>query len=176
MQVFHCGACYLSPGLHHHLGHLRVGQRQAFGVVLVGIEKNLEDVARRHELLVDDCSDVEVLGLADKLEVLHVGDGLRHSELLGRETRQDVGLRGVGERQEGVILVDGVLAEHLYVASVAVHYLAVRKHSGQLLAAFAVDVDYLEMHLVVIQDSETRGNRASPHDEGLLDHPLLLAA
>ena len=169
-------ACYTGVGLHLQLCGIGIGKRQALGVLFVCIEQELEYIARSLQLLIDSRADVQVFGKADELQVFHVCNRLRHAELLGGQASEDVCFRRLRESEKSIILVHVVFLQHIHVAAVAADYLAVRQLCRHPLAMLAVEVNYLDMELVMILQSEAYSNRTSAHDHEPLDGAFGLAA
>ncbi len=57
-EIFHRSACYLGFRLHLDLGNIGVGKRHEFRRCGVGVEKQLEDIGRSEQFLVDHGADV----------------------------------------------------------------------------------------------------------------------
>ena len=175
-QVLDGGAGYLRALLGHDLGHLGVGHGEALGRGCVAVEHHLEDARRCQQLLVDDGADVEPLGLGYELEILDLGDGLCHAELLGREAGEDVALARIGYGYESIGVRNAGIAQHVGVAGVGIDDEGVGTPLGQLDAGVAVGVYDLEPELVAGHAAELYGYAAAAHDDDVAYRALDLAA
>ena len=95
-------------------------------------------------LLVDYSTDIQFLGHVDVVYVLNLGNGLCHSEALGGQTGQNIGLGVVGQGDKSFGMLYTFAHEQARVTSVTVyyHHLVIYK-LGKAVASVKVTLNYL---------------------------------
>ena len=82
-------------------------------------------MARCKELLIDDFSYIQVLCFSYELNILYLGNCLLHAIFFGCQARKNIRFGAVGERNECIVLLNALIMKNIYIASIAMHYIAI---------------------------------------------------
>ena len=146
------------------LGYIGVGKGETLDVGYIGIEHHLVYVAGGNLLLVDYRAYIKFLSHVDVVYVLNLGYGLGHSETLGCQAGQDVGLGIIGQSDECLGMLNAFAHEQTGIAAVTVYYHnLVINQFGETVAAFQVTLNDLEIHIVGHKLCRAYGYAAAAH-------------
>ena len=110
-----------------------------------------DDRLRRDVLGIDDAAQLQTLDDVVERDAVDLGDRLEAGHALGVEREQDVLLVEARQRHKRLRRADALLLEQLLVAAVAADDHGLGQQRAQLLAALAVRLDDLDLHVLLEQ-------------------------
>ena len=160
---------------HEELHDLRIGGGQVLHVLYRCFHQQAVDVAGGYGFLVEHSADLKLLGHADIIHVLDLGNRLAYAKPSCGQACEDVRLAAVGHGYKGVGILYALLFQYGHVAAVGVDDHCVAEFLRQPVAQFAVGLQHLHCFALRQVHHGFLGNLAAAEEDDIVDLPFALA-
>ena len=151
--------------------HIRINHHQGAHIADIGIKHHLIDMAGSNGLLIDYRTDIQTLCHFNIVKILDHGNGLSHTQSLGCQTSQDIGLSITRQRHESLRILNTFLLQQTKVTRITMDYhrIGITEQFVQLFTTPLTLLDNLQVHIVRQCQPNSDCRLATTHDDDILD-------
>ena len=157
------------------LNNLRIGRSQVLHVLHACLHEQTVDVTGGDGFLVKHSADLELLGHADIVHVLDLGDSLSDAKPPCCQACEDVRLAAVGNGYKRVGVLYSLLLQDGHIAAVGMDDHGVAQLLGEPFAQFAVSLQHLDGLAFRQGHHRLLGNLAAAEEDDIVNLALALA-
>ena len=122
MQVHHLPLRHLRTRLHHKLSHIRIANGKHLHIVHISLQQHAVDMAGSNHLLIYNSTYIKISSHIEIIKVLHLSNGLSHSATASSNTREDILLIIVSQRDESIHIAITLLFKKIHIKAISIDY------------------------------------------------------